>query len=244
MRIGPNYNKNKQKAPSAPALLDLVGIDCLRTPARIDAIGSKVYIPDEWKSVESPLEGVPNIFIVNCQLPSEFNTSLFREITDGPGWSLVHYFRLSENTAAQMRDLSTADNAVKLFVDYCRNAPEQESNSKSPYRGKFKVTLRCENIDEFGLPSFITGYNAKPVLIKNTGTMLRSACGSYLEFDINVHRFASLPKKALQTLLSRFERMNISTAFCIESREDDELPETLFGCGSINRPKYTTCQDF
>jgi hypothetical protein len=27
LRIGPNYNRNKQKAPSAPALLDIVGVE-------------------------------------------------------------------------------------------------------------------------------------------------------------------------------------------------------------------------
>ena len=27
LRVGPNYNRNKQKAPSAPALLDIVGVE-------------------------------------------------------------------------------------------------------------------------------------------------------------------------------------------------------------------------
>ena len=56
--------------------------------------------------------------------------------------------------------------------------------------------MRCQNIDEFGLPSFITAYNAKPVLIRNTGTLIRGT--NYIEMDINVHRFASVPKQALQ----------------------------------------------
>jgi|TARA_B110000091_G_C13620240_1_gene392641 hypothetical protein len=32
--------------------------------------------------------------------------------------------------------------------------------------------------------------------------------------------------------------MNIAAAFCIESREDDEMPETLLGCAGIVRPSY------
>ena len=42
------------------------------------------------------------------------------------------------------------------------------------WMGRFKVTIRCENIEEFGLPSFITAYNAKPILIRNTGILYRS----------------------------------------------------------------------
>jgi hypothetical protein len=47
------------------------------------------------------------------------------------------------------------------------------NGSGCPWRARFKVTMRCQNIDEFGLPSFITSYNAKPVLIRNTGTLVR-----------------------------------------------------------------------
>ena len=31
-----------------------------------------------------------------AQLPSEFSSPMFGEVTDGDGWSLVSYFRLSE----------------------------------------------------------------------------------------------------------------------------------------------------
>lgn len=54
--------------------------------------------------------------------------------------------------------------------------------------------------------------------------------------DINVHRFHSLPKKALQILFNRFETMVITMGFCIESRDDTEMPETLVGCVSLNKP--------
>jgi hypothetical protein len=44
--------------------------------------------------------------------------------------------------------------------------------SSSPVH-RFKVVVSCSNIDQFGFPSFITSYNAKPVLIRNTGTLIR-----------------------------------------------------------------------
>ena len=51
-----------------------------------------------------------------------------------------------------------------------------------------QVTLRCENMEQFGLPSFITSYNAKPVLIRNTSSFLNNATteARYAEIDINV----------------------------------------------------------
>lgn len=65
---------------------------------------------------------------------------------------------------------------VKLFSDYCSQAPEADlhgSSSSSPWKARFKATMRCQNIDEFGLPSFISAYNGKPVLIRHTGTLIR-----------------------------------------------------------------------
>lgn len=81
--------------------------------------------------------------------------------------------------------------AANLFAQYCQNAPESDSDT---YKGRFKVCTRCSNIEEFGFPGFITSYNAKPVLIKNTGTLIRGG-SDYIEMDINVHMFGSVPKK-------------------------------------------------
>ena len=69
LRIGPNYQKNGLKAPSNQALYNIVGIDVIKTPNKIDNIGSKVRIPDEWKSIRCNRNCVPPIFIVNLQMP-------------------------------------------------------------------------------------------------------------------------------------------------------------------------------
>ncbi len=34
-----------------------------------------------------------------------------------------------------LKDLSRAPPALKLFVDYCKSAPELESNPSSPWKG-------------------------------------------------------------------------------------------------------------
>jgi hypothetical protein len=272
MRKGPNYTKTGEKAPSAKSMYDLVGVDFVKTPTRIDNFGSKVHIPDEWTNIDTHQPGVPPLFIINAQLPSDFTTSFFKEVTDGDGWSLVFYYKITIETADALKSLPTAPPAVQLFAKYCADAPPStslasagdatatkkksglfsssssssggSSNSTSStsgefWKGRFKITLRCENMEKFGLPSFITAYNAKPVLIKNTGKLFRDIGCSYAEMDINIHSFASVPKKALEVLFSRFENMIIAVGFCIESRTDEDMPEALFGSALLTRPQHT-----
>lgn len=67
--------------------------------------------------------------------------------------------------------------ALQLLKNYIEQAPEVYAahglSNKNHWIGRFKITIRIENVDQFGLPSFITAYNAKPVLIRHTGTLLR-----------------------------------------------------------------------
>ena len=212
LRVGPDYGRNGRKAPSAPSLLQIVGVDCVRTTGRIDNFASRVDFPPGWADMPVYQAGVPALFVVNFQIPSEFPTSIFKEITDGPGWSLVLYFRLTPETAQGLAYPESASPGNRLFAEYCKRAPEANihSSSNSPWKARFKTTMRCQNIDEFGLPSFITAYNAKPVLIRNTGTLIRGS--NYIEMDINVHRFASVPKQALQvSIRANLTIMNLPT---------------------------------
>ena len=110
LRIGPNYSKNGLKAPSNEALYNIVGIDVIKTPKKIDNIGSKVTLPEEWKSIRCNRRGVPPIFIVNFQMPSEFPTTIFKSITDGPGWSIVFYLQMSQATCDSLNGDASCSN--------------------------------------------------------------------------------------------------------------------------------------
>jgi hypothetical protein len=86
-----------------------------------------------------------------------------------------------------------------------------------------------------GVPAVIMSYNAKPVLIRRTGSIFRGP--NYLEIDVHVHKFANLAKKSIHALSSRCGLMYMQIGFVIEGREDEELPEVLFACVGINRPQ-------
>jgi hypothetical protein len=78
------------------------------------------------------------------------------------------------------------------------------------------------------------------VLIRSTLSMYRGA--NYLEMDINIHNFGSVARSGLQMI--DFHKMAMNWGFCIESRDDDEMPEVLFGCAKLTRPCYELTQDF
>lgn len=210
LRSGTNYERNKVKEPSLPEFYDVVGVDFFKTESRIDHIASKITIPIEWLSRITNNPYVPPLYIVNVQIPQDFQSGTFTSVSDGPGWSLVIYLLLKPEVCFELADMTRASPPLKLFSKFCRFAPDVEN---SPLKGRFKVMCRLNNMKDFSLPSFITAYNSKPVLIKNTITTHKGE--QYIETDINVHRFAALPKKALETLFSRFPLMYLSIGFCI-----------------------------
>jgi len=193
-------------------------------------------IPASWAVSEEMAANVPSLFVINVQLPSEFPTSIFKEITDGPGWSLVYYFRWTDaslvSIAAETRN--AGNTTAKMLAEYMNSGSPvssaygntefvtpKETPEYSKWKGRFKVILHALNMEEFGLPGFITSYNAKPVLIRNTGTLIKgtnSFSGSnieYAEFDINIHRFSSVPKKGLSIILDKYATLCYVACFVV-----------------------------
>jgi hypothetical protein len=126
--------------------------------------------------------------------------------------------------------MTTASPAIKLFAEYCEKAPTTPA-----WSGRFKVICYCSNLDEMGVPSGISAYNAKPVLIRRTGSLFRGP--GYIEKNVHVHKFANLAKQSIHFLSSRCGQMAMQVGFVVEGREDSELPEVLFGCVALNKPQ-------
>ena len=112
------------------------------------------------------------------------------------------------------------------------------------------------NLDEVGLPNAAAKYNGKPVLIAKTGALYHerqeqraagdaAAAGggdaagdgavSFLEMDINVHRFSYPARAGLQSICGRFCEMEMAVGFVIEGRSDEELPDVMLGAAQLNR---------
>lgn len=97
----------------------------------------------------------------------------------------------------------------------------------------------CTNLDELGIPSAISAYNAKPIMIRRTGSISRGDNDGvrYMEMDIHVHKFATLAKQSIHYISSRCGQMYMQIGFVIEGVTDAELPETMFACVAVNKPQ-------
>jgi len=235
VRTGPNYSKFKKKTPSGMALYEPFAVDAFCARKNIDHMAQFLSLPD-MQNVKTNHPKVPPIFIVQMQLPTD-SPPLFGSVEDGPGWAVVFYFKITEDTCNQLKDLSTASAAVKLFVTYCENAEKDFA-----WRSRLKMIGCCSNLEELGVPGAIATYNAKPVMIRKTGSIYRGP--SYLEVNINVHKWPTYVQKCIQYMYSQSTLMYLQVGFVIEGREDDDLPETLFGCVGLNRPDEEQAEFF
>ena len=241
LRVGPNYAKTGAKAPSAAPFYDIVGIDLYQSENRIVNVGNQVHIPDEWKDIETNHPNVPPVFIIACQMPDVSHalsgiTNFFVDKSEGPGTTVLMYFKIKQDTADKLKaGLDTCSPGLKLFVDFCKQGHESKleyKDPKHPYSGRFKVCPLVRNIDELGLPGFISMYNAKPALIVLCADLFTG--DNYIGIDTNIHAFGGLARSAMQVI--SFDSMLLNWGFAIESREDEEMPEVLFGTCSLDKP--------
>ena len=233
VRIGPNYSWNKKKAPSPPPLYEVFATDIFSSASRVDHASTRFAMPEEYANVDTKNAFVPPVFVVQIQIPAE-EPSIWSPVTDGPGWSICMFFRITESTLKQLENLSTASPAVKLWAQWCEKAPEDKA-----WRARFKFISSCSNLVELGVPSSIANYNAKPILIRRTGSLYRGEGNKYMEFDMHIHTFDTMAKKGIFYMTSLCAEMFCQIGYVIEGRTDEELPEALFGCAALNRPQET-----
>ena len=110
-------------------------------------------------------------------------------------------------------------------------------------RGALKLIGYGRNFDEVGAPSFVKSYNGKPVLLAagglgggrlGIGQVFRGP--NYLEVDIDVGaHFTYLVQKGICWVLSYCDRLVSDIGFVIEGRCEEDLPECMLGCATLNK---------
>jgi hypothetical protein len=134
VRVGPDYNHYKKKAPSGPALYEAFAVDVFCTKLRADHAAQRFEMPPDLLAVDTGHPHIPPVFVVQIQIPSEPPNGFFTSSDDGPGWAIVMYYKITADTLAQLKDFSTASGAVKLFGEWCQRSTEDPA-----WRGRFKV---------------------------------------------------------------------------------------------------------
>ena len=143
LRVGPNYKKNKQKAPSAPALYDLLSMDFLYADSPLKNTADKFRIPSipGITDISTGHAHIPPMLIINTWLPGE-EPSMFQKSVDGETYSIPMVFVLSKDTLEQLKNIDTASPGVRLWSEWCRRAENEPD-----FRGRFKCMGMIENIE-------------------------------------------------------------------------------------------------
>jgi hypothetical protein len=248
------YLSTKKKIPSPGELYQLVTIDIFESPRRYPDMAPRVQLPkvhfddgDKPKTWHSP-----DIFIVSFALPTDPPKMTGAAESDGGGYTVTMYFKMHDDTREILRRITCEDydpsqeppvkdvqkskvNAVRLFEEWCRRAPTDPK-----FQSRFKLVPHAHNLKEIGMPGWISKYNGKPLLIKRpgqTGFLLPHPELSCIEFDISLHVFPFVAKKAICYMKENFFRKVLVTfGFVIEGRADDELPECVIGLMQLCYP--------
>lgn len=240
------YLTTKKKIPCPGELYECIAVDCFSSNTRFPDIATRVKLPDvTFDDNDSPKTWrSPDIFIASLAIPTE--APRFGQSTDdGPGVTFVGYFRMKEETRAILRrvtapgynsstDESESDidvqkrivNGVRLWEEYCTRAP-----SDPTFQARFKL-IPSANLEEMGIPAYISKYSGKPVLIKRnqvTGFFTDYPSLNAMSFEISFHPFPYLFKQGMSYLKDYFDNAIGTFGFVIEGRNDDELPEVMIG---------------
>lgn len=146
LRIGPNYKKNKQKAPSASALYDLHSMDLVNSQSNLGPVDTGFEIPDIEGVTDVPTGHafVPPMIVLVVNIPSG-EPSMFQSSNSGPSYVAVLYLVISDKTRKELKDLESASPAVKLLAKWCEHAETDDA-----WKGRFKFMAYFDDVETLG----------------------------------------------------------------------------------------------
>eukprot|EP00877_Chromochloris_zofingiensis_P004334 jgi/Chrzof1/13901/Cz08g16190.t1 len=238
-----DYMRTKQKVSSAKAFYKLVAADLFATDTKAFHIAKHMQLPAHSDPVlvrsggGSPADTVlPPLMIFNIQLPNY--PAAFFGSNDGPGQSIVFYFALPDDFDPLLAENQAAVGLLQRFVANGREA------DGTPTRERLKLIARVCNPEEWAkkgpLSSYeyklLINYNEKPVLTRPQHYF--HVGPEYLEVDLDIHSYAYLARKALNSYHSRLKDVIWEVCFVIQGNRPEELPEQVLGCGRLYRTDF------
>jgi hypothetical protein len=253
VRCGPSYLETGHKCDSAGSIYEGVYCDALKADTKItDIMGRLIRLSDlpmpgksegdksggqiDWKNEY----GVPRILCINLMLPYQAGI-LGRGRTD-EGCSFVGVFQITPKALVAARN-GEVSASLKLWQQFCAGpcgAPGElgckdrslasrvaSGIKKDRQSGLFKAVAKCVNPEDVHVPDLFHTYNGKPCLITNCGYVVKDPDGEWLEVGIDVRGFNALARSMLCQFRGRLPICKIHYGFCIQSVDDDEMPEGL-----------------
>ncbi|KAH9259554.1 hypothetical protein BASA81_001975 [Batrachochytrium salamandrivorans] len=218
------YSKTKSKAASEESIYQLIRLDLIRD--HLTNVGNHVSLPQVTPLSPNPLT-LPNLFIVNAQIPDKSPSMFGGKNKDDLGFSLVFYFQLKPWAIAQ-EQIHPGIKLLKRYVSEHATTPD--------IRRRFKSIGIVYNIQHLGnLATLVDTYNGKPAILNKTATVFQA--NNYFEIDISVFDFPYLPLKGLSSIKEMVAGLGLRAGFLLQGEGEDELPEVLLGGGEF-------CLDF
>jgi len=227
VRIGPNYPKNGQKAPSADSLYELFSVDLFTSRECAFHLAERIKLPPPLP--DAPGLQLPQVLLVTVQVPQEA-PGLFSGSQDkGSALTAAFTFHLRKEVLANAASAAPSA-AVQLLARYYARATSDQEMKKT-----FKMIGRARNYDALGLPGWMKRFNGKPVIIHQSGEVYAGERGGvrYLEEDILVGRWSLWAKQGVHTLMPRYPEIDAEIGFVLQGTEDDELPEVMLGAARL-----------
>ncbi|KAJ7565063.1 hypothetical protein O6H91_02G046000 [Diphasiastrum complanatum] len=230
----PNYMKDRKKQYAPPqAIYDVVGVDVFLASKKINHIAQFVDLPYQDLPVDS--DDLPLLLIFNIQVPL-YPASIFSSNTDGEGFSLVIYFKLSE--AFKKEIPICLKEMLKNFLDDNKDRVKGlVGDFISPFRDRLKIIARVCNPEQIHLSAtekkLVGTYNEKPVLSRPQHAFYRGR--NYFEVDLDVHRFSFIARKTVESFRERLKLCILDIGLIIQGNKQEELPEHILCCFRLEK---------
>jgi hypothetical protein len=238
-----SYKRDRVKVPSPGELYECTHVDFIESDLRIPNISDRVRLPDvSKKNADTPWHA-PDVFVMSISLPISPKAGK----GDGPSTTIVMYYAMKSETRKVLEQIYHSDdvseengakagptfNAVRLFNEWCKRAANDPT-----FMARFKLIVSTDNLEDSGLPNWISRWNGKPVLVKRAGkTGYVHKSDNVMEMEVCLHGSSWATKQAAQYMRDQFfHKLLLNFGCVIEARDDTELPEVVVGLCQLCKP--------
>jgi len=207
--------------------LRVFAVDVYSSQQKLPHIGRVVALPDDAPSVG----GLPPYIIINWMVPNYAPSGMLSSSrrTNGPGWNLVQYARISETVQQQLRDSAAAAEsshsaAIQLLRRFMHPTEGEQLRAE-----RLKCILGLADTERTSLgmvlKQMILRYNFKPFLSKTASFCYLGE--RYFEIDIDIHTWGHSALTAFATVKEKLSSLLLRGAVVVEADADDEMPEQV-----------------